>query len=89
MDGPAPAILNGIEDALGVHSIRFPCSGDIFVGLTIHWGSHVIRPRGTMSQARAGGCKKARFRFTRERRVQHSTRYPMERLLDVLRANLS
>ena len=47
MDGPAPAILNGIEDALGVRFDSIPLlPEDIFAGLTAPLGEQ-FHPAGS------------------------------------------
>ena len=88
MDGPAPAILNGIEDALGVRFDSIPLlPEDIFVGLTRPTRGAISSGRGTMSQAREGRSK-SEISFTVNGVVSTVRAYPMERLLDVLREEL-
>ena len=89
MDGPAPAIVNAVEDALKVPFDSIPLlPEDIFEALTDEPRAAACR-RSAMTEAFSSENPRAmRSLIHRKRRVEDRARYPMERLLDVLRHQL-
>ena len=80
MDGPAPAIVNAIEDALGMPFDKVPLlPEDIFDAMSLTAG------RSAMTKP---GAAKREISFTVNGERKTVARYPMERLLDVLRVQL-
>ena len=94
MDGPAPAILNAVEDALG-SALRFrsPAAGRHHgragkgrARCIVAGSAREFREWGTMTDPRDhSGEIEIAFTVNGEARTVHA--YPMERLLDVLREN--
>jgi hypothetical protein len=84
MDGPAPAIVNAVEDALKAGSTRFRCFRRIFSEALASAATHKSRAdRDDDSGERRWGC--AVSLLSRQWRTQDCAVYPVEEVLDPLR----
>ena len=90
MDGPAPAILNAVEDALGIRFDSIPLlPEDIFEAITARSlanESDVTGASSMSSSLKHGGQSEISLTVNGERKTVLA--FPMERLLDVLREQL-
>ena len=95
MDGPAPAIVNAVEDALGVPFDSIPLlPEDIMDGAGQRCARRIgarerrwFRRRSAMTDSREARAK-AEISFAVNGEPKTVRAYPMERLLDVLRQQL-
>ena len=89
MDGPAPAIINAVVDALGIPFDSIPSASGRYYGWSrdIDGDGRDLKSRGTMTTSRQRGDK-TEISFTVNGELQNLRAYPMERLLDVLRLEL-
>jgi CO/xanthine dehydrogenase Mo-binding subunit len=99
MDGPAPAIVNAVEDALGIRFDSIPLLPEeimnrlkgfgLLDGLAASSGSEAAASEaGSDERFRRHSRAKSEISFTVNGELRTVLAYPMERLLDVLRQQL-
>ena len=89
MDGPAPAIVNAVEDALKVRFDSIPLlPEDIFEALVAEPRAAHRRWSAMTESSSLGNPAQCEVSFTVNGELKTVRAYPMERLLDVLRHQL-